>query len=78
MMRGPSLGWEDRSPGGGHGNLLQYYCQKTSMERGDWRATVQGVAKSRTRQKRLSRSRSKQGLMWILNTEKQNGSCRTI
>ena len=40
-----------RSPGGEHGNVLQYYCQKTSMNRGDWRATVQGVAKSRTRQK---------------------------
>ena len=34
------------SPGGGTGNPLQYSCLENSMERGAWRATVQGVAKS--------------------------------
>ena len=29
----PGLG---RSPGGGHGNLLQYSCLKNLMERGAW------------------------------------------
>ena len=39
----PGLG---RSPGGGHGNSLQYSCLETPMDRGAWRATVHGVAKS--------------------------------
>ena len=30
-----------RSPGGGHGNLLQYFCLETPMDRGAWWATVQ-------------------------------------
>ena len=29
-----------RSPGGGHGNPLQYSCLENLMNRGDWRATV--------------------------------------
>ena len=35
-----------RSPGGGHGNPLQYSCLENLMDRGAWRATVHGVAKS--------------------------------
>ena len=35
-----------RSPGGGHGNLLQYSCWENPMDRGAWQATVYGVAKS--------------------------------
>ena len=38
-----------KSPGAGNGNLLQYSCLENSMDRGAWRATVHGVAKSRTR-----------------------------
>ena len=34
-----------RSPGGGHGNPLQYSCLENSMDRGAWQATVHGVAK---------------------------------
>ena len=34
------------SPGGGHGNPLQYSCLENPMDRGTWRATVHGVAKS--------------------------------
>ena len=45
--------WSGRSPGGGHGNPLQYSCLKNSMDRGAWQATVQGVAKSWTLLKRL-------------------------
>ena len=41
----PGLG---RSPGGGHGNLLQYSCLETPMDRGAWQATVYGVTKSQT------------------------------
>ena len=32
-----------RSPGGGHGNPLQYSCLGILMERGAWRATVHGI-----------------------------------
>ena len=35
-----------RSPGGGHGNPLQYACLENPMDRGAWRATVHGVAES--------------------------------
>ena len=37
-----------RSPGGGHGNPLQYYCLEKPMDRGAWRATTHWVAKCRT------------------------------
>ena len=33
------------SPGGGHGNSLQYSCLKSPMDRGAWRATVHEVIK---------------------------------
>ena len=39
----PGLG---KSPGGGHGNLLQYSCLENPMDRGAWWATVHGVTKS--------------------------------
>ena len=35
-----------RSPGEGNGNSLQNSCLGNSMNRGVWRATVHGVAKS--------------------------------
>ena len=38
-----------RSPGGGDGNPLQYSCLESPMDGGAWRATVHGVAESRTR-----------------------------
>ena len=41
---GRSLGEED-------GNPLQYSCLENSIDRGAWRATVHGVAKSQTRQR---------------------------
>ena len=46
----PGLG---RSPGGEHGNPLQYSCLENPMDRGVWGAAVHGVAKTRTRLKRL-------------------------
>ena len=36
------------SLGEGNGNPLQYSCQENPMDRGAWRATVHGVAKSWT------------------------------
>ena len=38
-----------RSPGGGHGNPLQYSCLENPMDRGAWRDTAPGVTKSQTR-----------------------------
>ena len=35
-----------RSPGGGHGNRLQYSCLENPMHRGAWWATVHGVTRS--------------------------------
>ena len=37
-----------RSPGGGHGNPLQYSCLENPLDRGAWWATVHTVARSRT------------------------------
>ena len=39
----PGLG---RSPGEGNGNPFQYSCLENPMDRGAWRATVHGAAKS--------------------------------
>ena len=33
-----------RSPGGEHGNPLQYSCQDNPMDRGGWWATIHGFA----------------------------------
>ena len=51
----PGLG---RSPGIGNGNPLQYSCLQNLLDRGAWRATVHGVAKS---QLQLSTDRERQG-----------------
>ena len=47
----PGLG---RSPGGAHGNLLQYSCREDLMNRRAWWATVHRVSKSLTRLKQLN------------------------
>ena len=38
----------ERCPRGRHGNPLQYSRLENSMDRGAWRATVDGVAKNQT------------------------------
>ena len=45
---GSILGW-GRCTQVRNGNPLQYSCLEKSIDRGDWRATVHGAAKSRTR-----------------------------
>ena len=47
----PGLG---RSPGEGNGCPLQYSCLENSTDRGAWRTTVHGVAKSQTLTERLN------------------------
>ena len=37
-----------RSPGGGHGNPLQYSCLENPTDRGGWGVTVHGATKTRT------------------------------
>ena len=41
--------WAGMSPGEGNGNPLQHSCLENAMDRGAWRVTVHGVAKSQTR-----------------------------
>ena len=43
-----------RSPGGGHGNPLQYSCLENPMDRGAWWATVHSVTQNQTWLKRPS------------------------
>ena len=43
-----------RSPGGEHCHPLEYSCLENPMDRGAWQATVNSVAQSQTRLKRLS------------------------
>ena len=43
-----------RSPGGGQGHPVQYLCLENTMDRGTWRTTGHGVAKSQTRLSNLS------------------------
>ena len=47
----PGLG---RSPGGRHGNQLQYACLESLKDREDWKAIVHRIAKSRIPLKSLS------------------------
>ena len=39
-----SIPWLGRSPGGGHGNPLQYSYLENSMDRGAWQAAVHKVS----------------------------------
>ena len=43
-----SIPGSGRSPEGGNGNPLHYSYLENPMDRGTWRATVHGVAESRT------------------------------
>jgi len=48
-----SIPGSGRSPGGGHGNPLQYSCLKNPMDRGFWQAAVHRVTKSQTQLKQF-------------------------
>ena len=43
-----SIPGSGKSPGGGHGNPLQYSCLENPTDRGAWQATIHRVAKSQT------------------------------
>ena len=57
----PGLG---RSPGGGHGNTLQYSCLENPTDRGAWQVMVYRVTKSQTGLKRLS-THTAQHVLWF-------------
>ena len=62
----PRLG---RSPGGGHGNPLQYSCLEKSMDRGAWWATVLRVGKSGHNRNNLTHMHAEIGcLSWYAGT----------
>ena len=44
-----SIPGSGRSPREGSGNPLQYSCLENPTDRGDWQATVYGIAKNQTR-----------------------------
>ena len=44
----------EKSPGGGHGDWLQYSFLENPMDRGVWQATLHSVTKSQTQLKQLS------------------------
>ena len=44
----------ERSPGGGNGNPLQYFCLENSMDRGTWQATVRWGCKESDTTERLT------------------------
>ena len=50
-----NIPWRGLSPGGGHGNPLQYSCLGNPMDRGAYWATVHRIAKSWTWLKQLSK-----------------------
>ena len=57
-----------RSPGGGHGNTLQYSCLESPMDRGAWRATLHRVTKSQMWLKQL-------GMCTHTHTHKRAHTC---
>ena len=57
-----SIPGSGRSPGGGHGNPLQYSFLENPMDRGAWQAIVHRVAKSWTRLKQLTTHT--RGIVW--------------
>ena len=63
-----------RSPGGGHGNPPQYSCLENPKDRGAWRATVHGIAKSQTRLKRLGKQAGLgKGLLQVSGQQEPGG-----
>ena len=41
-----SIPWSERSPGGGHGNPLQYSCLEDPTDREAWTPTIHGITKN--------------------------------
>ena len=69
-----SISRSGRSPGGGHGNPLQYSYLENPRDREVWRATVHRVAKSWTQLKRFIQEtlQRKNKPCWQLTCGKRN------
>ena len=67
----------ERSPGGRHGNLLQYSFLENPLNREAWWATVHGAVKSRAWLKRLSKHNCEGG-MRTQKREVQRSSFSTL
>ena len=61
-----SISGMGRSPGGGHGYPLQYFCLENARDRGAWRTTVHGVAESQTGLSSSSILLTDEHLRWVL------------
>ena len=61
-----SIPGSGRSPGGGHGNPLQYSCLENSMDRGVWQAMVHGSQRVRHNWNNLGTSLEGFTLTWVL------------
>ena len=72
-----SITGSGRSLEEGNGNPLQCSCPGNLMDRGAWRATVHGVAKSLTRLKRL-RMHAGNPIIFRLRVQDTIGSVRTV
>ena len=64
-----------RSPGGGHGNTLQYSCLGNPMNREVWQDIVYAVAKSQTRVKWLSTHACMNLRKYLKNKHNSNTVC---
>ena len=55
-----------QSPGGGHGNPLQYSCLGNLMDRGASRATVHGITKESDMTEKLIHTGRTGGEKWVV------------
>ena len=59
-----SIPGSGRSPGEGHGSLLQYSCLENPINTGDWQNTVHSITKSQTQLKRFSTHTNQKVARW--------------
>ena len=76
-----SIPGSGRSPGGGHGNPLQYSCLEKPTDRGAWWAIVHGVSRSQTQLEWLSAYTADKALRpaaclnWSISEQPSISSC---
>ena len=65
-----------RSPGGGHGNTLQYLCLENPVDRGAWWANTHGVVESRSVMTAQGGGAVFQAMARPVETERRRICCR--
>ena len=74
-----SIPGSGRSPGEENGNPLQYSCLENLMDRGAWKATVHGAAKSRTGLSGFTFTFRLGNLLWVLELSVlENSVCKFL